>query len=75
MFTPRAGHTMSSQQISRGGNHENSDDHPDSSTEKTGQHENNNKNTMEAAIMTVQSNIQSIIKNKTQILARQCVNR
>ena len=35
---------------------------------KTGQNENNNK--MEAAIMTVQSNIQSIIKNKAQILAR-----
>ena len=40
---------------------------------KTGQNENNNK--MEAAIMAVQSNIQSIIKNKTQILAGQCVSR
>ena len=38
-----------------------------------GQNENNNK--MEAAIMTVQSNIQSIIKKKTQILAGRCVSR
>ena len=73
MFSPRAGHTMISQQISRRGNHENSDEHPNGSTEKMGQNENNNK--MEAAIMTVQSNIQSIIKNKTQILAGQCVSR
>ena len=41
MFSPQAGHTMSSQQISRGGNHENSDGHPDGGTENNGQNENN----------------------------------
>jgi len=36
--------------------------------QKNGQNENNKSTSMEAAIMTVQSNVQSVIKNKAKIL-------